>query len=30
VYLQVVKGHSPTDSGLLMTPMLLGLILTAS
>jgi EmrB/QacA subfamily drug resistance transporter len=28
VYLQVVKGHSPTDSGLLMTPMMLGLILT--
>ena len=29
-YLQVVNGHSPADSGVLMTPMLLGLILTAS
>jgi hypothetical protein len=30
VYVQVVNGHSPADSGVLMTPMLLGLILTAS
>ncbi len=28
LYLQVVKGHSPTESGLLMTPMMLGLLLT--
>ena len=29
LYLQVVKGHTATESGLLMTPMMLGLILTA-
>jgi Na+/melibiose symporter-like transporter len=28
-YLQVVKGHSPTVSGLLMTPMMAGLLLTS-
>jgi EmrB/QacA subfamily drug resistance transporter len=28
LYLQVVKGHSPTESGLLMTPMMLGLLMT--
>jgi EmrB/QacA subfamily drug resistance transporter len=28
LYLQVVKGHTPTESGLLMTPMMLGLLLT--
>ncbi len=28
LYLQVVKGHSPTESGLLMTPMMLGLLVT--
>ena len=28
LYLQVVKGHSPTESGLLMTPMMLGLLIT--
>jgi EmrB/QacA subfamily drug resistance transporter len=28
LYLQVVKGHSPTQSGLLMTPMMLGLLVT--
>jgi EmrB/QacA subfamily drug resistance transporter len=30
LYLQVVKGHSPTESGLLMTPMMLGLFLTGA
>ena len=29
LYLQVVKGHTPTESGLLMTPMMLGLLVTA-
>ena len=29
IYLQIVKGHSPTGSGLLMTPMMLG-VLTSS
>jgi hypothetical protein len=29
LYLQVVKGHSPTESGLLMTPMMGGLLLTS-
>ena len=28
LYLQVVKGHSATESGLLMTPMMLGLLVT--
>ncbi len=28
LYLQVVKGHTPTESGLLMTPMMLGLLVT--
>ncbi len=28
LYLQVVKGHSPTESGLLMTPMMLGVLVT--
>ncbi len=28
LYLQVVKGHTATESGLLMTPMMLGLLLT--
>ena len=26
LYLQVVKGHSPTESGLLMTPMMVGVL----
>jgi EmrB/QacA subfamily drug resistance transporter len=29
LYLQVVKGHSPTVSGLQMTPMMLGLLITS-
>ncbi len=29
LYLQDVKGHSPTTSGLLMTPMMAGLLLTS-
>jgi len=29
LYLQVVKGHSPTTAGLLMTPMMGGLLFTA-
>jgi MFS family permease len=28
LYLQVVKGHTATESGLLMTPMMLGLLVT--
>ena len=28
LYLQVVKGHSPTESGLLMTPMMVGVLVT--
>ncbi len=28
LYLQVVKGHSPTESGLLLTPMMLGVLVT--
>jgi EmrB/QacA subfamily drug resistance transporter len=28
IYLQVVKAHSPTESGLLMTPMMVGLLVT--
>jgi MFS family permease len=30
LYLQVVKGHSDTDSGLLMTPMMLGVFVTST
>jgi EmrB/QacA subfamily drug resistance transporter len=30
LYLQIVKGHSPTESGLLMTPMMLGVLLTST
>jgi EmrB/QacA subfamily drug resistance transporter len=29
LYLQVVKGHSPTSSGLLLTPMMGGLLVTS-
>jgi EmrB/QacA subfamily drug resistance transporter len=29
LYLQVVKGHSPTASGLLLTPMMAGLLVTS-
>ncbi|MBV9802117.1 MAG: MFS transporter [Solirubrobacterales bacterium] len=29
LYLQVVKGHSPTSSGLLITPMMAGLLVTS-
>jgi MFS family permease len=29
LYLQVVKGHTPTMSGLLMTPMMAGLLVTS-
>ena len=29
LYLQVVKGHSPTESGLLMTPMMGGVLLSS-
>jgi EmrB/QacA subfamily drug resistance transporter len=29
LYLQVVKGHTPTMSGLLMTPMMAGLLMTS-
>jgi EmrB/QacA subfamily drug resistance transporter len=29
LYLQVVRGHSPTDSGLLMTPMIGGLLVSS-
>ena len=29
LYLQVVKGHSPTSSGLLMTPMMAGVLVTS-
>jgi hypothetical protein len=29
LYLQVVKGHSPTTSGLLITPMMGGLLVTS-
>jgi len=28
-YLQIVRGHSPTESGLLMLPMMIGLMLTS-
>ena len=30
LYLQIVKGHSATDSGLLMTPMMLGVLVTST
>jgi EmrB/QacA subfamily drug resistance transporter len=30
LYLQIVKGHSPTGSGLLMTPMMLGVLTTST
>jgi EmrB/QacA subfamily drug resistance transporter len=30
LYLQIVKGHSPTESGLLMTPMMLGVLATST
>jgi EmrB/QacA subfamily drug resistance transporter len=30
LYLQSVKGHSATDSGLLMTPMMLGVLVTST
>src|SRR5579884_3541160 len=29
LYLQVAKGHSPTESGLLMTPMMAGVLFTS-
>ncbi len=29
LYLQIVKGHTPTESGLLMTPMMAGLLVTS-
>ena len=29
LYLQIVRGHSPTTSGLLMTPMMAGLLITS-
>jgi EmrB/QacA subfamily drug resistance transporter len=29
LYLQVIKGHSPTGSGLLMTPMMAGVLVTS-
>ena len=30
LYLQIVKGHTATDSGLLMTPMMLGVLVTST
>jgi EmrB/QacA subfamily drug resistance transporter len=30
LYLQIVKGHTPTESGLLMTPMMLGVLITST
>jgi EmrB/QacA subfamily drug resistance transporter len=30
LYLQIVKGHSATESGLLMTPMMLGVLVTST
>jgi EmrB/QacA subfamily drug resistance transporter len=30
LYLQIVRGHSATDSGLLMTPMMLGVLITST
>ena len=29
LYLQIVKGHSPTESGLLLTPMMAGVLVTS-
>ena len=29
LYLQIVKGHSPTESGLILTPMMAGLLVTS-
>ena len=29
LYLQIVKGHSPTESGLQMTPMMVGVLITS-
>jgi EmrB/QacA subfamily drug resistance transporter len=29
LYLQIVRGHSPTESGLQMTPMMLGVLVTS-
>jgi EmrB/QacA subfamily drug resistance transporter len=29
LYLQIVKGHSPTESGLLLTPMMVGVLITS-
>ena len=29
LYLQIVKGHSPTQSGLLLTPMMVGVLITS-
>src|SRR4029450_3021979 len=29
LYLQIVKGHSPSSSGLLLTPMMAGLLVTS-
>jgi EmrB/QacA subfamily drug resistance transporter len=29
LYLQIVRGHSPTDSGLLMTPLMAGVLFTS-
>jgi EmrB/QacA subfamily drug resistance transporter len=29
LYLQIVKGHSPTESGLLLTPMMAGVLITS-
>jgi EmrB/QacA subfamily drug resistance transporter len=29
IYLQIAKGHSATESGLLMTPMMVGLLITS-
>jgi EmrB/QacA subfamily drug resistance transporter len=29
LYLQIVKGHSPSSSGLLLTPMMVGLLVTS-
>jgi EmrB/QacA subfamily drug resistance transporter len=30
LYLQIVKGHSATDAGLLMTPMMVGVLVTST
>jgi EmrB/QacA subfamily drug resistance transporter len=29
LYLQIVRGHSPTESGLLLTPLMVGVLLTS-